>query len=495
VRTHRGFLLLLLALAALVAGCGKSSSGGSGGGDGRAQALSYLPKGSPAVIEITTDPSSGQIKSLLGLVHKFPGASLLLGQLTDQLTKGTKINWNRDVKPALGNPFVLSPVSVSSSDFVGAIVAKDAGKAKAFVTTNGAKVGSREGVDLYKDKQDATTFYGLKDATVVFADGQPNLLAAIDRHAKGTGAKPGDAGPLTTGLPKDALVKVYGLVAPVIAHSAGTAQARRVPFVNALKGYGVTLSSSGSGLSVDFRVDTTNASLPASEQPLAAGGQPIGVTSIGPIDVGVRDVSHVVQYAEHLGQVLAPRTFPQFAAGLQAIKARTGVDVDRDFIGQLGDAVIATDTRLFAVRVKAKDTAALAGAVRKLRPIIPAFLQGAGLPGLQLGAGTGGLTLLGRGNHYVAGYGMVGDQLVLGTAAPAQLIAFAGQATKPVGAANDAVAFHGTTRRLAELILPAVAPAGLAPLAGPFLSRLGDITGSATETAAAITGHLSLPVK
>jgi len=37
--------------------------------------------------------------------------------------------------------------------------------------------------------------------------------------------------------------------------------------------------------------------------------------------------------------------------------------------------------------------------------------------------------------------------------------------------------------------------AGLAGLAGPFLTRLGDITGSATETAGAITGHLSLPVK
>jgi hypothetical protein len=490
----RPLLLVLLALAAVLAGCGKSSSAGSSG-DGRAQALSFLPKASPAVIEITTDPSGAQIKSLLGLASKFPGASLLLGQLTDQITKGTGLNWDKDVKPALGNPFVLAPVTISGNAFVGAIVAKDAGKAKKFVTTSGAKIGSHGGFDLYRDKQDATTFYGLKDATVVFADGQENLVAAIDRHSKGAGATPVEAAPFTTGLPKDALIEVHGLVAPAIAAGARTAMARRVPFVNALKGYAVTLTASGSGLSADFRVDTSNASLPQSEQPLSGGGQSAAVTSIGPIDVGIRDVSHVIGYAQHLGQILAPTTFPRFAAGLRAIQAQTGVDVNRDFIGQMSDAVIATDAHLFAVRVKAKDAAVLTAAVKKLRPIIPAFLQGAGLPGLQVGAGPGGLTLLGRGNHYVAGYGMVGDQLVFGTAAPAQLTAFAAQATKPVAGSDGAVAFHGTTSRLAQLILPAVLPPQLVGLAGPFLTRLGDITGSANETAGAITGHFSLPVK
>jgi len=127
-----------------------------------------------------------------------------------------------------------------------------------------------------------------------------------------------------------------------------------VPFVNALKGYGVHADVIGLG---------PRRRLPGRyEQRLAA---PVRAAARGrsaahrrhvhrAIDLGIRDVSHLVQYAEHLGQVLAPRTFPQFAAGLQAIKARTEVDVDRDFIGQLGDAVIATDAHLFAVRVKAK---------------------------------------------------------------------------------------------------------------------------------------------
>ncbi|MCW3063552.1 MAG: hypothetical protein JWN32_724 [Solirubrobacterales bacterium] len=55
-------------------------------------------------------------------------------------------------------------------------------------------------------------------------------------------------------------------------------------------------------------------------------------------------------------------------------------------LGQLGDAVIATDTKLFAVRVKAKDAAVLRSAIARLTPVVPVFLQGAGLPGLRLGA-------------------------------------------------------------------------------------------------------------
>jgi len=205
-------------------------------------------------------------------------------------------------------------------------------------------------------------------------------------------------------------------VAPAIAHGAGTAQARRVPFVNALKGYGVTLTSSGSGLGVDFRVDTSNASLPGPSSRSRAERSPTGVTSIGPIDLGIRDVSHLVQYAEHLGQVLAPRTFPSSRPACRRSRLEPESNVDRDFIGQLGDAVIATDAHLFAVRVKAKDAAVLTAAVRKLGPVIPAFLQGAGLPGLKLGARTGRADAPRRGNHYVAGYGVVGDQFVLGTA-------------------------------------------------------------------------------
>jgi hypothetical protein len=495
---RRGLVVVgVLALAALLAGCGGGSGAKGKVGDARAEALSYLPKGGPAVVEITTAPGSPAVKSALGLANRFPGSSLLLGQLEDLIVQGTPLSYARDVRPALGNPLVLAPVSAAglgNDRFVGAIVATDAGQARSFVAKVGTKAGSHAGMDVYRNKKNAGSFFGLNGATVVFADGLANLQAAIDRHAHDTGANPADATGLTAGLPSDALVKVYGLVAPLIARGAGAAKARSVPFVNALKGYGVTVTATNDGLAANFRVDTSAASLPPSEQPLAAGGQPAALAATGPVDVGVRDVAHVVQYGEHLAQALSPATFPRFLAGLRAIGARTGIAVQRDFLGQLGDAAIATDTTLFAVRVKAKDAAVLRTAIARLTPVVPVFLQGAGLPGLRLGAGPGGLTLLGRGRHYVAAYGVVGGELVLGTAPPAQLAAFARQRTAAAAGTSGALAFRGTTTQLAQLILASVSPSRLPQVASLFLSRLGDAVGSATETAQAIAGRLTIPV-
>jgi hypothetical protein len=495
VRRNAWSLLVVLALVAGLAGCGGSSKSSSGGGDARAEALSYLPKGSPAVVEITTDANSAQVKAALDLVNRFPGASLLLGQLTDQIGKGTSLDYDKDVKPALGNPAVFSLIPSGGGQFVGAMVAKDAGKAKLLVTTGSTKVGARAGFTVYRDNGDSTSFSAFNGATVLLADNRANLDAAIDRHEKGAGAKPGDESDLMTGLPGDALVKVYGLVAPLIAKDPGAASARRVPFVNALKGYGVAVTAAKDGVTAAFRVDTSNADLPADEQPLASGAQPAATAAVGPIDVGVRDVAHTLAFAERVGQHLAPGGYQQFIAGLNVIKAQTGVDVNRDFLGQLGDAAIATDTKLFAVRVKAKDPNALRTAITSLRPIIPAFLEGAGLPGLRLGAGTGGLTLLGRGRHYVAAYGVIGDQLVIGTASPARLTAFARRPTSAEKGTAGAAAVRGTTAQLVRLIYGAVSPQPLPDVAGLFLSRLGNLVGSATENAKAITGKLTLPVK
>jgi hypothetical protein len=491
VRRSCWLLSILVVLAVVLAGCGGGSSSSSTGGDARAEALSYMPKGSVATIEIAT--GGGQVDTALKLLHRFPGAELLLGRLSDEVTNGTSLSYDKDIKPALGNPFVLAPVSISAEDFVGAIVATDAKKAERFVSGNGSKAGSRSGVDVYRDRHEPNTFYGLKGSTVIFADGRPNLDAAIDRHANGTGAKPDDGNALMTGLPGDALLKVYGLVAPVIANDPGAASARRVPFVAAMKGYGLAVTAADNGVTAAFRVDTSNAKLAAADQPLSPGAKPAATAAAGPIDVGLRDLSHTVAFAIRIGQRLDPTGFQQFAAGLDAIKARTGVDVGRDFVGQLGDAAITTDTHLFAVRAKAKNPTTLRVAVAKLLPIVPAFLDGAGLPGLKPSAGPGGLILLKRGGRYVAAYGVVGGQLVVGNAPPAQLLQFARRPATTEPGTSGAVTVRGSTPQLVRLILNRIDPQLVG--AALFLGRLGNLVGSASESAGAITGKLTLPVK
>jgi hypothetical protein len=263
--------------------------------------------------------------------------------------------------------------------------------------------------------------------------------------------------------------------------------------VRALKGYGAALTATNSGVAVNFRIDTSGANLPGSEQPLASGSAPAALANVPPIMGGLREIGHTVQYAEHLGQLLAPRGFGQFATGLQAIKQQTGVDINKDFLGQLGDAAMATNTKLFAVRVKAK-SATLGQSITRLTPIIPAFLDGAGFPGLRLARGPSGLTLLVHKGRYFAAFGMVGDQLVFGTGSPQQLISFGKQATTPAAGTNGALAVRASTAQLID----ALRGAGLVQLpgiAGLLFSHLGDLVGSASESAQAITGKLTLPVK
>jgi hypothetical protein len=491
VRRSCRLLSILVVLAVALAGCGGGSSSSKTGGDARAVALSYMPKGSVATIEIAT--GGGQVDTALKLLHRFPGAELLLGRLSDEVTKGTSLSYDKDIKPALGNPFVLAPVSIAAEDFVGAIVATDAKKAERFVSGNGAKAGSRSGVDVYRDRHEPNTFYGLKGSTVIFADGRANLDAAIDRHAKGTGAKPDDGNALMTGLPGDALLKVYGLVAPVIANDPGAAAARRVPFVAALKGYGVAVTAAKDGVNAAFRVDTSNAKLAAADQPLSPGARPAPTAAAGPIDIGLRDLSHTVAFAIRLGQRLDPNGFQQFGAGLDVIKARTGVDVVRDVIDQLGDAAISTDTHLFAVRAKARNANTLRLAVAKLLPIVPAFLDGAGLPGVKPSSGPGGLILLRRDGHYVAGYGVVAGQFVVGNAPPTQLLQFARRPATTEPGTTGAATVRGSTPQLVRLILNHIDPQLVG--AALFLGRLGNLVGSASEDAGAITGKLTLPVK
>src|SRR4051795_10129115 len=109
----RSLAVLLACLAAVTfaaTGCG-SDSGSSGAG----KALSYIPADTPFAIQIDTDGSDGQYKALDGIINRFPGADTIKALIKSQLTLGVKgIDFDKDVKPLLGNPAVISATDVGS---------------------------------------------------------------------------------------------------------------------------------------------------------------------------------------------------------------------------------------------------------------------------------------------------------------------------------------------------------------------------------------------
>jgi hypothetical protein len=90
-----GLLVVLCALAA--AACG---GGGSAAGQGAAE---VVPAGVPVYASINTDFDGEQIEQARQLLARFPGSSGLLGMLEAQLEEDGDVDFQQDVRPALGD--------------------------------------------------------------------------------------------------------------------------------------------------------------------------------------------------------------------------------------------------------------------------------------------------------------------------------------------------------------------------------------------------------
>ncbi len=98
--------LPLSILAIAIAGCG----GGDGGSSGSPleSGLSFLPKDAPFVVAIDTDVEGGQYENLSTLVNKLPLGGQIEKQLKQQIeSSGGDVSYDDDIKPLLGNPFVV----------------------------------------------------------------------------------------------------------------------------------------------------------------------------------------------------------------------------------------------------------------------------------------------------------------------------------------------------------------------------------------------------
>lgn len=478
-------LVLLATLLLLLAGCGGGSSAKKIS-DPRAEALSYLPADAVATVEITTSPDSPQIKSGLGLVRGFPFGSVLLTAVESKLDD-SGVNFERDIKPMLGNPVAIAALDPGSADggFVAAFVTKDAGKLEKLIKSGGVSAGKHGDFTLYRDRT-GSDVAGLNGSVFVLSNSQQHTEAAIDRHASKQGVQIADVQALTQGLPAEVLMRVSGNVRDVIARRS-SAQAGRVPFVRALKGYAATFTTSSSGaLALDVRMDTSAAALAADERPLAEGDSSPPLPSGDAVDVGAQDVAHAARFLIAIGQATDPSGYARFKAGLDRLKTRTGVDVLKELSTQFsGPAQLASNLHSVAVRATAKNPATLRRDLVKLTPLIESTAHGRAAPGPN------GLTVL-RGGTPIA-FGVIGDQFVAGTVAPAALARFAASPGTALPGAKGTVAVRVGLKQILSPLLAFIAGQGTqGQLAQGVLDRLGDVTGYASEDAGAITAHFEL---
>ena len=484
--------LTLAAVCALIlVGCGSSSSthSAAAGSGALASELSYFDPGSPLVVSLGTDPTAASVSSGSALLHRFPlaafGESYALGKLS-----ALGIDYQTDVKPLLGNPLSLAAdtstsIGTAAKGFLVAWRTSSAAKLDALIKKIPGlrSQGSFDGARVYGLGGLAAAVDG---ATIVLGGSAATVRAGLDRHAHGTGFDAAEYSRLTAGLPREALLQVFGDLRGVLS-SAKAAQARSIPWIGAVRGYAVALSAGASAVSLHFRVDTSGAALTSAQLPIAPGSASASFAGSLPISVGITNPAQALGFLLNTAEQLKASGYKRFQRAEARLRARHGFDLT-SFIAQLtGSATLNSDGHTTMFRATLSDPA-------KAQREFTALIEQPGLlfssPADRVRSLGGGFLLESHGTSRTT-FGISSGQLLVGAASVARLKEFATAPGTAATGAQGSIAFRVALGSLLQLAL-LHAPSGLA---GAVLARLGDITGWAQASPTALTGTASLAIR
>jgi hypothetical protein len=498
-------LVACLAVTALAACEGDDDTTSSLG-----KALAYLPKESPFAVAIDTNLEGDQYRAVDSIVGKFPvDAPSVKELLREQLTgEGSRVDFEQDVEPILGNPFVVGAPDVAtfldsseSQEFVAAIQAKDTDALEALVEkTRPREAGELAGATKYED---GGSTFAVKDDVVIFAGSDELLDQALER-AEGEDHLDEDAfNAGLEGLPENAAGRVYTDLQALIGSDPGGERAREIEWVGALRTMGMTATAREDQLELQVRVRTEAEGLGDEDLPIAAGADaPPVLAREGEVGVGIRNPAQIIRFAEAAGQALDPRGFRDYAQAKQTLDARLDVSIDDDLVSQLtGDlaASIAPDGG-FGVHAEVERPEALAQTLAKVADALPAFAEGAGFGSVTIEKPRGGegIYTLAQSDGDDIGFGVVDDVLVV-TDSPDEAEELADAQPEPVDGAEGAVAMRSDAQELAGALIEEFGPMlGLNEVeslgAQLFTGPLGELTGSLSATPDGLRGRVTLTI-
>lgn len=492
---RRRLFALAAVLALALAGCGDKGSG-SGADSPLDEALGFLPEGAPFAVVIETDPDGGQWKQADKLLDKF---GLLAGQAKQGALKELEesgVDYEKDLKPLLGNEAVVGSPALTDGEaehFVAAIEAKDEGKLDAILKKQGVnEVGEKDGFKLYEDTDDGD-FAARKDAVIVFADTREVLEAAVAQRGRDDRLREDDFTAALADLPEDALVRVYGDLQKLIASAPEAAPARKVPWVAALRTFGLTLSAQEDGLAIDMLAKTDSSELRPEDLPLALGEKAAPVAGDAKdFLMGLRDPSQIIEFAERTAQLVDPSGYREFELAKAQLGSKLGVDVDRDVIGQFGgnaQLAVAPDGS-FAARADLAEPAAFEQTLEKTADEIPDAMPGA--EGATIAKPKAGeqFYALSTADGKTVVFGVVDGRFVVSNR-PERAAALASAPTRGVPGGKGALVFFADAKELAAAVAGIRGGSGAQAGVSLFAGALRDITGSVV----ADTGGVRLSTK
>ena len=500
---RRALAILLPALVLLVAGCG----GGDDSGSALSDSLAYLPKDTPVAVAIDTDVQGDQYNALGKLVDRFPFGDQIKGAVVQRLEQSSGgLSFNDDIRPVLGNPVVVGAASAQaitgeSSDFVVAAKAKDEGALDDLIDKlNPKKVGDASGATIY---QDSDTFTAVKDDMVISAGDESQLKAALERADGDDHLSEDTFNQALEGLPDSALARVYTDIEALLKSDPGSVDARKVRWIGALRTLGLTVTAKSDSVDLDFRA-RTEGDLTDADLPIAPGDEsPPVIKRPGEIGLGIRDLAHIVRFAENAGQAINPAGLGDYARAKATIDKQLGISLDDDLIGQLTGSLSASVApgRGFGLRSELKDPQAFRRTLAKVADVLPSFAEGAGFGKMTLTKPrTGeGFYVLRRADGDSIVFGVPGDVLVVASdVARARAVATTDPTDVPgasgsvvVGADAERLVGSFLQRYGSALGIPDVGALGTGLLTRP----LGDLNGSVFASTSELRGKFTLAIE
>jgi hypothetical protein len=467
-----GTVLALVFCAAVAAGCGEEEAAGP-----LDEALGYLPADAPFAVAIDTNLDGDQYRALDRIARKFEFGGQAKDALKEALEDEEGVDFDRDIRPLLGNPFVVggadpAKVGDDEDDFVGAIQVKDEGKLDDLQSRSKAReAGERGGATIYREPDGDT--YAVDEDVLVVASSRRLLDSALDTREEGNGFSADGFDDALEGLPDAALVRAYFDVEALLDADPDARRAQRVKWVDGLRTLGATGIASQDDLEVEFRLRTEG--LTEEDLPIAPGDDSPGVVERpGQVAVGIRDLSRVIEFAEAAGRAVDPDGFGDYESAKEQLKALLDLDIDKDLIAQLeGDtAVTVAPDRTFAARAELEDPAAFERTLAKVAKVLPSAAGG-------LGAGELGIAEPGPGRDLYRltdsdgrnwFFGVLDDVFVL-SRSPAAAKRLASAAPEQVAGARGSVAMSADAQELADAAL-----SGFGALLGLSEGRPGSLT-------------------
>ena len=160
---------------------------------------------------------------------------------------------------------------------------------------------------------------------------------------------------------------MYVDVEALLKSNPSAADARRVKWIAALRQVGATVTAKDNAIDIDFRA-RTEGDLSDDDLPIATGDEaPPVIKRPGEIGLGIRDLAHIVHFAENAGQAIDPSGFGDYERAKKTIDKQLGVSLDDDLIAQLTgnvSATVALDGG-FGVRADLKDPQAVRAHARQ----------------------------------------------------------------------------------------------------------------------------------